>query len=340
VVADLADRMTIMKDGTVVESGETGPLLQTLNHPYSRMLMEASTHQPDRLASAVREEVPLLSVERVTRTYPLPRPSIFAARPTFTAVNGVSFEISEGESVGLVGESGCGKSTLARTLLALDAPQGGSVHLAGADLFALEKADMRARRRDVQVVFQDPYGSFNPRHRVERLVAEPLALYDPPLERADRRQRVVKAMESVGLSASDVDKYPHEFSGGQRQRLAIARAIITEPKLIVADEPVSALDVSIRAQVLDLFADLQARLGLSLLFISHDLTVVRSITDRVLVMKDGEIVETGVTSDVFDDPQHPYTRALLKAAPNLAASLERRGVRQPGDQSAISPPVA
>jgi peptide/nickel transport system ATP-binding protein len=221
----------------------------------------------------------------------------------------------------LVGQSGCGKSTLARMILALDRPTSGTITFDGMETSALDEDALRPARREMQVVFQDPYGSFDPRQKIGHSVAEPLHLMDKPLTRPERRERIAAAMEEVGMQPSDATKYPHEFSGGQRQRLAIARAIITRPKLVVADEPVSALDVSIRAQILDLLAGLSDRLDLSYLFISHDLSVVRAITDRVLVMKDGKIVEQGETETVFRNPQHPYTQKLVAATPSLEAAL-------------------
>jgi peptide/nickel transport system ATP-binding protein len=217
-----------------------------------------------------------------------------------------------------VGESGCGKSTLARAILGLEPIQAGRVRLDGEDVRAGERMPARLRAK-MQAVFQDPYGSFDPRWRVGRLLAEPFHLLDAPPVGAARARAVAEALDAVGLAPSDADKYPHEFSGGQRQRLAIARALIIRPKLILLDEAVSALDVSIRAQVLDLLADLSRRFGLAYLFITHDLSVVRAVTDRVMVMKAGEIVETGPTGAVFDAPAHPYTRELLAAAPVLEA---------------------
>ena len=236
------------------------------------------------------------------------------------AVNNVSLEIRRGESLGLVGESGCGKSTLTRAILGLEEVQGGEILFDGLPVFTHHRANKAVRRR-MQVVFQDPYGSFNPRWKVGRLITEPFHLLDTPPRGEERNRAIADALESVGLKAEDQHKYIHEFSGGQRQRIAIARALIIKPDLIILDEAVSALDVSVRAQVLDLLADLSDRFGLTYLFISHDLSVVRSITERVLVMKAGEIVEEGATATVFDAPQHPYTKQLVAAAPALPADV-------------------
>jgi peptide/nickel transport system ATP-binding protein len=218
-----------------------------------------------------------------------------------------------GTSLGLVGESGSGKSTLARLVMALEAPSEGSVRLLGRDLNALSPTELRDARRDFQMVFQDPYGSLDPRQRVGRIVAEPLVGVDASALRA----RVAESLDAVGLRAGDADKYPHEFSGGQRQRIAIARALITRPRLIVADEPVSALDVSVQAQVLNLLAQLQQQFGVTYLFISHDLAVIDHVCDEVAVMHAGRIVEHGTTEQVLQQPAHAYTRALLTAIPGV-----------------------
>ena len=324
VVAGLADKVAIMRQGEVVEAGPTVALFRNLRHPYSKALFEASSHVPPRVPPAVSGGVPVLSVDDVVREYPLPRRSLFAPRQVLRAVNRVSLRIERGENVGLVGESGCGKSTLARAIMALEPIEGGAISIDG-EAVDPRRGALPATRRKLQVVFQDPYGSFNPRHRVDRLVSEPFHLLGSAAPTgAERDRRVARALDEVGLAASDADKYIHEFSGGQRQRIAIARALIIEPRLIILDEAVSALDVSIRAQILDLLADLSDRLQLSYLFISHDLAVVRSITDRVLVMRRGEIVESGETEAVFRNPQHPYTQELLAATPNLEAALAAR----------------
>jgi peptide/nickel transport system ATP-binding protein len=253
---------------------------------------------------------PLLALSQVTRRYTLPREGLFAHAPVVDALRGVSLELQAGRNLGVVGESGSGKSTLARLVMALEPPTSGRVEFMGRDLNRLSAPELRAARRDFQMVFQDPYGSLDPRQKVGRIVAEPL----PPAEAAASRERVGEALDAVGLRASDADKYPHEFSGGQRQRIAIARALITRPKLIVADEPVSALDVSVQAQVLNLMLDLQQRFGVSYLFISHDLAVVDHVCEEIVVMQQGLIVERGSADRLFRAAEHPYTRELLAAA--------------------------
>jgi len=318
VVADLADDLVIMKTGEVVEYGPAKKLFRNFQHPYSKALLAASGHVPAREAQA--RDVPLLQVREVVRDYTGHSHGWWGKTTLTRAVDKVSFEIRRGESLGLVGESGCGKSTLTRAILGLEDVQSGEILFDGLPVFTHHHANVAVRRR-MQVVFQDPYGSFNPRWKVDRLITEPFHLMDKPPTGAARAAAIAEALESVGLTAGDADKYIHEFSGGQRQRIAIARALIIKPDLIILDEAVSALDVSVRAQVLDLLANLSDRFGLTYLFISHDLSVVRSITDRVLVMKSGRIVEEGPTADVFDNPQHSYTQQLVAAAPVLPADV-------------------
>ncbi len=256
---------------------------------------------------------PLLSVRDVSRHYRLPRQALFRAAPVQTAVRGASFDLSVGETLGIVGESGSGKSTLAKMVMAFEKPDAGTVLFQGRDINTLSAGDLRLARQQFQMVFQDPFGSLDPRRTVGWSIAEPLRAIGTASD-AEMARHVDQALNQVGLRAADGTRYPHEFSGGQRQRIAIARAIVTRPALLVADEAVSALDVSVQAQILNLLMDLQEQLGLAILFISHDLAVVASICDRILVMQRGRILETGITTEVLSDPRHEYTRTLLAAA--------------------------
>ncbi|UPT90875.1 ATP-binding cassette domain-containing protein [Bradyrhizobium barranii subsp. apii] len=282
---------------------------------------------------------PLLDVKNLEQRYTLPRESLFRPPGQVRALNGVSVRVDAGMSLGVVGESGSGKSTFARVVMALERPTSGQVALLGRDLNRISPDELRRARRDFQMVFQDPYGSLDPRQTIARIVAEPLTV----LEDADRstfRACVSAVLRQVGLRDADMDKYPHEFSGGQRQRqrIAIARALITQPKLIVADEPVSGLDVSVQAQVLNLMQDLQEQFGLSYILISHDLAVVDYLCDEVAVMYLGRIVEQGRPEDLFERCAHPYTRALLDAVPRARAggSRRRRGAQAIASQSATA----
>jgi ABC-type glutathione transport system ATPase component len=276
---------------------------------------------------------PLLEVEDLVKDYSLPRERLFQAPGKVHALQGVSFRIEAGRSLGVVGESGSGKSTLARLVMALDAPTSGRVRLLGQDLHALPREQLRRARRDFQMVFQDPYGSLDPRQTVERIVTEPLAAQGGTT-RGEQHRRASEVLQAVGLRASDLRKVPHEFSGGQRQRIAIARALVTRPRLIVADEPVSALDVSVQAQVLNLMRDLQAEFGITYMLISHDLAVVHHLCEEVAVLWQGRIVEQGPPERLFAQPRHAYTRTLVEAVPEpeppprpspLAAHDESRG---------------
>ncbi len=284
------------------------------------------------------ERETLLDVEGVVHDYVLPRRSLWRRAERFRALHQVSFAVVAGRSFGIVGESGCGKSTLARVVTALEPPVSGSVTIRGQNIFTLSSATLRAHRRHFQIVFQDPFGSLDPRQRIGRIVSEPLGLLGLKWGRAESRERVAEALEAVGLNPVDAEKFPHEFSGGQRQRIAIARALITRPSLIVADEAVSALDVSVQAQVLNLILDLQDSQGVTYLFISHDLSVVRHVTEEVAVMYRGRIVEQGKTARVFAQPAHPYTQALVAAVPR--AGRRRRGTpRQASPQQAPTEPA-
>jgi len=265
---------------------------------------------------------PLLQVNDLVRQYTLPREHLFRPPGKVHALNGVSFSIASGRSLGIVGESGSGKSTLARTVMALDAPTAGTVHLLGRNLHALTPAELRHARRDFQMVFQDPYGSLDPRQTVERIVTEPLQAQGET-SRAAQREQAGQVLSQVGLRSNDLGKYPHEFSGGQSQRIAIARALITRPRLIVADEPVSALDVSVQAQVLNLMQDLQQEFGITYMLISHDLAVVNHLCDEVVVLYQGRIVERGSPTELFRNAQHPYTQSLVAAVPQIQPGRAR-----------------
>ena len=258
----------------------------------------------------------LLEVDQVTRTYTLPRETLWRKPPLVHALQGVSFAVKTGLSLGIVGESGSGKSTLARLVMALEPPSSGNVRILGRDLATLDASALRHARRDFQMVFQDPYGSLDPRQTVGRIVSEPLQAQGETTP-AQWHQQAGEVLASVGLRTTDLDKYPHEFSGGQRQRIAIARALITRPRLIVADEPVSALDVSVQAQVLNLMQDLQQQFGVTYLLISHDLAVVDHLCAEVAVIFQGRIVEQGSPATLFRNAAHPYTRALLDAVPRM-----------------------
>jgi peptide/nickel transport system ATP-binding protein/oligopeptide transport system ATP-binding protein len=281
----------------------------------------------------------LLEVEGLVKHFVAER-SLFG-RPTayVRAVDGVSFSVEAGKTLALVGESGCGKSTVSRMVLRLIEPDAGRIRFEGRDLLALDADQLRAFRRDAQIIFQDPYASLNPRMTVNQILTEPLGLHDlvPP---SGRRERVEELLRLVGLEPRFARRYPHEFSGGQRQRIAIARALAVEPKLIICDEPVSALDVSIRSQILNLLRDLQDRLGLAYIFVSHDLAVVKHIADRVAVMNLGVIVETSDTQSLFASPRHPYSRALLSAIPVPKPRAKRSRVLLQGEMpSALNPPA-
>jgi peptide/nickel transport system ATP-binding protein len=329
VVAEVADRVAIMQAGSIVEQGPALEIFREMKHSYSRKLMDATRHIPVRATGPAKGEPPVLLAEKIVRYYAGARRGFFRRDPDHIAVNGVNVELARGETLAIVGESGSGKSTLLRTLLALDKPQSGTVTIKGSPFAAtLAPRELRKSRQEIQAVFQDPYGSFDPRWRVERIVAEPLTLAEHSVSAEERRRRVAAALERVGLKTSDGERYPHEFSGGQRQRIAIARALIVEPSIMALDEAVSALDVSVRAQILDLLASLADETGMAYLFVTHDLSVVRAIADRVLVMRGGEIVEQGKTRQIFEAPAHSYTRELIAATPIIETALQKRAQQQ------------
>ncbi|GAA2584852.1 ABC transporter ATP-binding protein [Dactylosporangium fulvum] len=308
VVGRMADHILVMRDGVIVESGNPDAVLGAARHPYTQRLLAAvPSARPGRPKPGPAGE-PLLEVREVTKRYRQPDGTLR------DAVHDVSFTVAGGRTLGIVGESGSGKSTVARIALGLLRPDAGEVRFAGAAWSTLRERERRPSRGRIQLIHQDPLGAFDPRFTTAQVVGEALhGLPDP----AARRRRVTDLLETVGLPAALAERRPAEMSGGQRQRVAIARALAPGPDLLVCDEPVSALDVSIQAQILDLLAELQATRGLAMLFISHDLGVIRYLSDDVLVMKDGDVVERGPVDDVFERPQHPYTRQLLAAVPRL-----------------------
>ena len=346
VVSQWADRVLVMLDGEKIEEASAVELLARPRHAYTQGLLGASLHggkalhySSARLRSGARMAARLDGRRRIpSGPHAAPRgPAAVGAvlRTTYRrrdgdllhAVDDVSFDIARGETLGLVGESGCGKSTLSRTLLRLTDPASGRIVLDGVDLASLRPRQARPWRRRIQMVFQDPYASLNPRRSVYDTLDAALALHGER-DRHARRARIAAMLDQVGLPASAAGRYPHEFSGGQRQRIGIARALILRPDLVVLDEPVSALDVSIQAQILNLLVDLKQDFGLSYLFISHDLSVVRYLSDRVIVMHQGRIVEEGLPGEIWRAPRHPYTQALIAAAPSRACGGACRNRRR------------
>ncbi|OLR90010.1 ABC transporter ATP-binding protein [Actinokineospora bangkokensis] len=285
---------------------------------------------------------PILRVRDLVKHFPVRVGVLFKSTVGHVrAVDGVSFDLHAGETLGVVGESGCGKSTLAQVLMRLEPPTSGSATFEGRDIFALRGAGLRALRRDIQVVLQDPYTSLNPRMTVGDIVGEPFEIHPEVAPKGSRPAKVRELLEVVGLNPEHLNRYPHQFSGGQRQRIGIARALALRPKVVICDEPVSALDVSIQAQVMNLLGDLQSEFGLSYVFIAHDLSVVRHLSDRVAVMYLGKIVEIGTEQQIYERPTHPYTQALLSAVPVPDPELRGRGqvIRLEGDvPSPVSPP--
>ena len=326
VIAGLADRVQVMRHGEIVESGTADEIFYTPKHDYTRMLLAAIPKADEVPPPATKIGAPLLAVEDLKVSFPIKDKGFFGKTRQLRAVDGISFSLNQGETLGVVGESGCGKSTLARAVLQLLPKTGGRVLWLGRDLDA--QSDIRKLREDFQIVFQDPLASLDPRMPVGVSIAEPLKALEPQLSRETVRGRVRAIMQRVGLDPSWINRYPHELSGGQNQRVGLARAMIVGPRMLVCDEAVSALDVSIQAQIVELIRDLQAETGLALIFISHDLSVVRRLSHRVMVLYLGRVVELAPSTALYTDPRHPYTRALLSAVLTPDPRAERARKRE------------
>ena len=362
VVAEIADRTVVMYNGQAVETGGTEDIFARAQHPYTRSLLSAvpklgsmegrkrpmrfpvvdratgesdvPTETPDTVKAA--SERPVLEVSNLTTRFEIRSGLLSSVTGRVHAVENVSFSVQAGETLALVGESGCGKSTTGRSVMRLIEPLSGSVLLDGVDVLKLNQNDLREQRKRMQMIFQDPFASLNPRMNVGAAIAEPL-LINKLATRSEARDQIAELLRRVGLQPDMASRFPHEFSGGQRQRICIARALAVEPRLIVADEAVSALDVSVKAQVVNLMLELQARMGLGYLFISHDMAVVERVSHRVAVMYLGEIVEIGPREAIFGNPQHPYTKRLLAAVP--IADPTRRHEKTPPSNDEIKSPV-
>ncbi|HUZ14363.1 MAG TPA: dipeptide ABC transporter ATP-binding protein [Caulobacteraceae bacterium] len=339
VIARLADRVCVMKDGAYVEAGSAEAVFATPRSAYTRTLLDAIPRldRDDRggrpMLAPVPADAPVVVEGHDVKVWFPVRQSLFGPARRLRAVDGVSFCIRKGETLGVVGESGCGKTTLSRAVLGLLPATGGAVTVLGRDITHAEQKAMRAARKDLQIVFQDPLASLDPRATVGDSVAEPLTVFRPGLTRSRRQALAQEMMLKAGLSDDLVNRYPHELSGGQNQRVGIARAMILRPRLVICDEAVSALDVSIRAQIIDLLIELQQEMGLSMMFISHDLAVVREVSHRVLVLYLGRVMEEASRERLYSAPQHPYTQALLAAVPipDPARERQRRRVRLDGE---------
>ncbi len=314
IVRRIADRVCVMKDGEIVEQGSVASIFGNAKHPYTQKLLAS---QP-RIGAPQKEvsSENVISAKDLKVWFPIKKGIIRRTVGHVKAVDGISFSLAHGQTLGVVGESGSGKTTLGLALLRLIESEG-QIQFEGNRIDDLSRNDVRPLRRQMQIVFQDPYGSLSPRLSIGQIIEEGLLVHDMEPHRTARRDRVVQALVEVGLDPDSLDRYPHEFSGGQRQRVALARALVLQPRLLILDEPTSALDVSVQAQMVDLLHELQDRHGLAYIFISHDLRVVRALSDQILVMRAGRVVESGAAADIFDSPQQPYTQALLAAALDL-----------------------
>lgn len=342
VVARMCDRVIVMRYGEIVEQGSVDDIFYAPQHDYTKMLLSAVPRldlpdppgRPPLSPAPPAETARVLKVEDMKVHFPIQvKGGLFGKRKPLKAVNGVTFDLRPGETLGVVGESGCGKSTLARGVLRLIPPSAGTVAWLGRDISKVSRREMDGLRSDLQIVFQDPLASLDPRMTIGASIAEPLLVHSPGLSKAQREEKVREILPRVGLDPSLINRYPHELSGGQNQRVGIARAMILKPKLVICDEAVSALDVSVQAQVVDLLIELQKEFGLAMIFISHDLAVVRQISHRVMVLYLGRIVELAGRSEIYENARHPYTRGLIAAVPNADPKGERarERVRLTGD---------
>ena len=350
IVADIADKIAVMHKGEIVEQGIAKEVLAKPRHPYTRALLacrpasnpkgkrlpvvsdflgvdeslvnvQPAPNEPRIAKDKTESPAPILQVQNLSVQFPTRKNLFGKAVEFFNAVDNVSFDVMPGDIVGLVGESGCGKTTLGRTILQLVKPTSGNIILHGEDISKIKTPSLRSLRKDFQIVFQDPYGSLNPRLTIGEAILEPLKVHGMGSTGSNRKEKVIELLEKVNLKAEHYNRYPHQFSGGQRQRICIARALVLEPQFLVFDESVSALDVSVQAQVLNLLTDLKAAFGFTAIFISHDLAVVHYISNRILVMQQGKIVEQGSADQVYQQPAHEYTRKLLDAIPGKSLRL-------------------
>lgn len=340
VVAGMCDRVVVMKEGEVVETGTTEEIFANPKHPYTMKLLNALPRLDEKkkpkampwIAKKDGDQQPLLEVRSLKKYFDMGKGNVLKA------VNDISFHIQEGETLGVVGESGCGKSTTGRTILRLHEPTGGDILYQGMAINRLTKQELKTMRRHMQIIFQDPYASLNPRRKILDIIGEALDVHGLTGSKQERLRRVEELLDMVGLDPSFALRYPHEFSGGQRQRIGIARALAVEPKFIVCDEPLSALDVSIQSQIVKLLEDLQQRLGLTYLFIAHDLSMVKHISDRVAVMYMGKIVELAESEELYANPQHDYTKSLLAAIPIPDPAIESRKKRVLTEEQTVADP--
>lgn len=325
VVAGMCDRIVVMKDGEIVETNDTISIFKEPKHPYTRRLLNALPRidEPKKQKEkTIITNEPLVEVEQLEKVFQL------KLGGTVRAVDNISFTIRKGETLGLVGESGSGKSTTGRLILQLQEATSGEVIFEGMGINHFNRRELKALRRDVQIIFQDPQSSLNPRMKVLDIIGQPLDIHKLYKSKEERRKRVEELLELVGLKKEHANRYPHEFSGGQQQRIGIARALAVEPKFIVCDEPLSALDVSIQAQIVELLQQLQQKLGLTYLFIAHDLAMVKHICDRVAVMYNGKIIELAESEELYSNPLHPYTKSLLEAVPVPDPTIEAKKIRE------------